>query len=75
MKKKETHFNGYQRVEKIILKKQTPKKQKKKSLYEATALMIDDKVKVGPLNRGFWISCNCCFIFQAILYPFTQTVL
>lgn len=57
MKKKETHFNGYQRVEKIILEKQTrkklKKKEKKKSLYEATALMIDEKVKVGPLNRGF----------------------
>lgn len=50
-KKKETHFNGYQRVEKIILKKQTPKKLKKKrSLYEATALMIDDKVKSGTFE-------------------------
>lgn len=36
IEKKETHFNGYQRVEKIILEKQTRKKLKKKekkSLY------------------------------------------
>lgn len=33
-------------------KKQTPKKlkKKKKSLYEATALMIDDKVKSGTFE-------------------------
>lgn len=31
--------------------------------------MIDDKVKVGPLNRGFWISSNCWFIFKQFLTP------